>query len=66
MTTNIIRKALTQKRRGVSPIIAVIMLIGLTVAAGSIVYFTVLPMFEVHPKLDVDEDASFLEYINSN
>ncbi|MFQ5981023.1 MAG: archaellin/type IV pilin N-terminal domain-containing protein [Candidatus Heimdallarchaeota archaeon] len=32
------------KKRAVSPVVAAILLIGLTVAAGAIVYFIVLPM----------------------
>ena len=39
------------KRRAVSPIIAMVLLIGLAVAAGAMLFITVLPMFEPQSNL---------------
>lgn len=39
-------KELNKKRKAVSPVIAVILLIGLTVLAGAVVAFVVLPMLD--------------------
>ncbi len=51
----IIRSGIKNCKRGVSPIIAVILLIGLAVAASAIVFFIVLPMFEAEPELTLNE-----------
>lgn len=41
-----------RKKRAVSPVVAAILLIGLTVAAGAIVYFIVLPMLSTETGAD--------------
>lgn len=47
--------ALKKRRRAVSPVIAAILLIGLTVAAGAMVFFIVLPMLEENPDLEITQ-----------
>ncbi|MHA2232073.1 MAG: archaellin/type IV pilin N-terminal domain-containing protein, partial [Candidatus Hodarchaeales archaeon] len=48
------------KKRAVSPVVAAILLIGLTVAAGAIVYFIVLPMLSGETSAD-DIEVSWNE-----
>ncbi|MFW9914487.1 MAG: archaellin/type IV pilin N-terminal domain-containing protein [Candidatus Thorarchaeota archaeon] len=64
-----INKAILRLKRGkraVSPIVAAILLIGLTVAAGAIVFFIVLPLFEGEAQLDLVEDSTFVRYFEGN
>ncbi|MHA2368205.1 MAG: archaellin/type IV pilin N-terminal domain-containing protein, partial [Candidatus Hodarchaeales archaeon] len=58
--------ALKKGKRAVSPVIAAILLIGLTVAAGAIVFFIVLPLFEGESELEVVEDSTFVRYLQGN
>ncbi|MFQ5981024.1 MAG: archaellin/type IV pilin N-terminal domain-containing protein [Candidatus Heimdallarchaeota archaeon] len=58
-------KMFQKRKRAVSPVIAAILLIGLTVAAGAIVFFIVLPMFESEPEFEVVESQSRLIYSQS-
>ena len=44
-----------RRRRAVSPVIAVILLIGLTVAAASMMFLVVMPMIEPKASLDITD-----------
>jgi FlaG/FlaF family flagellin (archaellin) len=58
--------ALKKGKRAVSPVIAAILLIGLTVAAGAIVFFIVLPLFEGEPELEIVDDSTFVRYFEGD
>lgn len=49
-----------RKRKAVSPVIAVILLIGLTVLAAALMFFIVLPMFNPPPDFEISQ--SYIEY----
>ena len=55
-----------KKRRAVSPVVATILLIGLVLAAASIVFLVVLPMLNpvLTPNLILEESTSFMDYDN--
>ncbi|MFX0114011.1 MAG: Ig-like domain-containing protein [Candidatus Hodarchaeota archaeon] len=57
--------AIKKRKRAVSPVIAAILLIGLTVAAGAIVFFIVLPLFDTAPELEVVASQSTIRYSQS-
>ena len=51
---------LLRKRRAISPVIAVILLIGLAVAATAAIFIVVLPLFQATTKLEIAD--AFVEY----
>ncbi|UJG43838.1 MAG: type IV pilin [Candidatus Heimdallarchaeum endolithica] len=57
-----------RKKRGVSPVIAVVLILGLTLAATAIVFLVVLPMVNQRnaPELYIDETSAplFMDYDN--
>ncbi|MEA2070286.1 MAG: archaellin/type IV pilin N-terminal domain-containing protein [Asgard group archaeon] len=47
-------KSIFRKKKAVSPVIATILLIALTVTAAAIVYFVVVPLFQKQPELVIE------------
>ena len=53
-------KMILKRKKAVSPVIATILLIALTVTAAAIVYFVVVPMLQGKPKLAVTDHGKVL------
>ena len=55
-------KMILKRKKAVSPVIATILLIALTVTAAAIVYFVVVPMLQGKPKLAITDHGKALGF----